>query len=172
MNNNAGSLNVLEELNAKAVTEVRAFDQPGEVGDGEGGGVGKVADLDDAEVGFKGGEGVVGDLRFGGREPRDQSGLPDVGKADEAGVGQEAQLETVVALFATAAEFMFSGSLMGGGGEVLVASSAASATGDDNGFIGAGEVVDELAGGIVEEEGANGDVEGGVLASLAGAIRA
>src|SRR5258708_7610151 len=61
---------------------------------------------------------------------------------------------------------------MRGCGEVLVASSAASALGDDDGFVGVGEVVDELAGVVVVEEGAYGDFEGGVLAGLAGAVGA
>jgi hypothetical protein len=54
--------------------------------------------------------------------------------------------------------------LVGAGGEVLVAASAASAAGDDDGLVGVGEVVDELAGGVVVEQGADGDFEGGGLA--------
>ena len=49
-----GALDVLEELDAQAVAEVRAFDEAGQVGDGEGLGVGKLADLDHAEVGLQG----------------------------------------------------------------------------------------------------------------------
>ena len=87
----------------------------------------EVADLDDAEVGLEGGEGVVGDLGLGGGEARDEGGFADVGVADEAGVGEQAELEAVVALFAGAAEFVLARGLVGGGGEVLVAASAASA---------------------------------------------
>ena len=61
---------------------------------------------------------------------------------------------------------------MGAGGEVLVAASAASAAGDDDGVAGLGEVVDELAGLVVVEEGADGDVEGGVFAGGAGHVGA
>ena len=126
--------------------------------------VGKVADLDDAEVGLEGGEGVVGDLGAGGGEARDERGFADVGVADEAGVGEETEFEAVVALFAGAAEFVLARGLVGAGGEVLVAASAASAAGDDDGLVGVGEVVDELAGVVVVEEGADGDFEGGGLA--------
>ncbi len=152
--------------------EVRAFDEAGEVGDGEGFGVGIVADLDDAEVGFEGGEGVVGDLGFGGGEARDEGGFADVGVADEAGVGEETEFEAVGALFAGAAELVLARGLVGAGGEVLVASSAASAFGDDDGFVGVGEVVDELAGLVVVEKSADGDFEGGVFAGLTGAVGA
>ena len=164
VDDDAGALDVVEELDAEAVAEVRAFDEAGEVGDGEGLGVGEFADLDDAEVGLEGGEGVVGDLGFGGGEARDEGGFADVGVADEAGVGEETEFEAVVALFAGAAEFVLAGGLVGGGGEVLVAASAASAAGDDDGLVGVGEVVDELAGVVVVEEGADGDFEGDGLA--------
>ena len=40
---------------------------------------------------------------------------------------------------------------MGAGGEVLIAASAASTACDDDGVVGAGEVVDELAGLVVVE---------------------
>ncbi len=172
VDDDAGALDVAEELDAEAGAEVGAFDEAGEVGDGEGLGVGEVADLDDAEVGFEGGEGVVGDFGFGGGESGDEGGFADVGVADEAGVGEEAEFEAVVAGFAGSAEFVLAGGLVGGGGEVLVAASAAAAAGDDDGFVGAGEVVDELVGVVVVEEGADGDVEGDGGAGFAGAVGA
>ena len=167
-----GALDVFEELDAEAGAEVGAFDEAGHVGDGEGLFVGWVADLDDAEVGLEGGEGVVGDFGFGGGEARDERGFADVGEADEAGVGEQAELEAVVAGFAGAAEFVLARGLVGGGGEVLVAAAAASALGDDDFFAGMGEVVDELAGVVVVEQGADGDVEDGVLAGVAGHVGA
>ena len=88
VDDDGGALDVFEELDAEAVAEVRAFDEAGKVGYGEGEFVGEVADLDDAEVGLEGGEGVVGDLGPGGGEARDEGGFADVGVADEAGVGE------------------------------------------------------------------------------------
>ena len=41
VDDDGGALDVLEELDAEAVAEVRAFDEAGEVGDGEGGSWGK-----------------------------------------------------------------------------------------------------------------------------------
>ena len=148
----AGALDVLEELDAEAGAEVRAFDEAGHVGYGEGFFVGGVADLDDAEVGFEGGEGVVGDLGLGGGEARDERGFADVGVADEAGVGEQAEFEAIVAGFAGAAELVLARGLVGGGGEVLVAAAAAAAAGDDDFVVGVGEVVDELAGVVVVEQ--------------------
>ena len=72
VDDDAGALNVAEELDAEAGAEVRALDEAGEVGDGEGFLVGEVTDGDDAEVGLKGGEGVVGDFGPGGGEARDE----------------------------------------------------------------------------------------------------
>ena len=114
MDDDRGALNVLEELDAEAVAEVGAFDEAGQVGDGEGLGVGKLADLDDAEVWFEGGEGVVGDLGPGGGEARDEGGLADVGVADQAGVGEQAEFEAVGALFSGTAELVLARGLMGG----------------------------------------------------------
>jgi hypothetical protein len=79
VDDDAGALDVFEELDAEASAEVCAFDEAGKVGYGEGFGVGEVADLDYAEIGLEGGEGVVGDLRFGGGEARDERGFADVG---------------------------------------------------------------------------------------------
>ena len=172
VDDDAGALDVFEELDAEAVAEVRAFDEAGKVGDGEGFGVGELADLDYAEVGFERGEGVVGDLGLGGGEAGDEGGFADVGVADEAGVGEQTEFEAVVALFAGAAEFVLARGLMGGGGEVLVAAASAAAAGDDDGLAGVGEVVDEFAGLVVEEEGADGDFEGDGLAGFAGAVGA
>jgi len=172
VDDDAGALDVLEELDAQTCTQMRSFDEAGEVGDGEGFRVRKVADLDDAEVGFERGEGVVGDLGFGGGEARDERGFADVRVTDQTGVGEQAQFEAVVALFAGAAELVLARSLVGAGGEVLVAASAASAAGDDDGLAGAAEVVDQLAGVVVVEQRADGDFEGGVFAGLARAVGA
>jgi len=163
---------VFEELDAEAGSEVGAFDEAGHVGYGEGFFEGWVADPDNAEVGLEGGEGVVGDLGLGGGEARDQRGLADVGKADETGVGEQAEFEAVVVGFAGAAEFVFAGSLVRGGGKVLVATASAAAAGDDDLFVGVGEVVDEVAGVVVVEQGADGDFEDGVFAGGPGHIGA
>ena len=68
------------------------------------------------------------------------------------------------------AELVLARRLVGGGGEVLVATAAAATAGDDDGFIGVSEIVKQLAGLFVIDEGADGDPQGGGLAGEAGAV--
>ncbi len=65
------------------------FDEPGDVGDDDLAVVG----LDRPQVGLQRGERVVGDLRLGARQAGDERRLAGVGQADEADVGQQAQLQ-------------------------------------------------------------------------------
>ena len=55
---------------------------------------------------------------------------------------------------------------------MLVAASSASAPSDDDGIADAGEVVDLLAGDVVKEDGAYGNLEDGVFAGVSGAVGA
>lgn len=55
---------------------------------------------------------------------------------------------------------------------MLVAAAAATSAGDDDLFVGAREIVEEFAGVVVVEEGADGNFEEGVLASEAGHVGA
>ncbi len=98
--------------------------------------------------------------------------LPAFGIADQADVGEQLEDEAVVALFAGAAELVLARGLVDGGGEVLVAAPAAPALGDDHGLVGGFEVVDQLAGVLVVEGGADGDLEGDGAAVEAGAVGA
>src|SRR5207237_4427626 len=86
----ARALDVAKELVAQPRPLVRAFDEPGDVGDDEApAGVYR----NHAKVGDQGGERVVGDLRLRGRDPGNQSGLADVRETDQAHVGEELQVE-------------------------------------------------------------------------------
>src|SRR5512135_3819238 len=71
-------LNVLEKLVAQTVSLVRPLDQTGNVGNDE---AAEILQGDDPQVRFQRREGIVRDLRPGGADPRDESGLADVGKA-------------------------------------------------------------------------------------------
>ncbi len=79
----------------------------------------------------------------------DERGLARVGIADQAYIGQQLQFEAVVALLARAAQFVLPGGLVDTGGEVLVATPAAAALGDDDLLVWFLEVVDQLAGVLV-----------------------
>jgi hypothetical protein len=67
---------------------------------------------------------------------------------------------------------MLARGLVRAGGEVLVAAAAAAAARDDDLVVGVGEVVDQLAGVVVVEQGADGDLEDGVFAGRAGHVGA
>ena len=168
----ACALNVAEELDAEAGTKVRAFNKARHVGDDEGFLVGLFADGDYAEVGFESGEGVVGDFGASGGDAGDQGGLAGVGETDQAYIGEELEFEAVEALFAGAAEFVLAGSLVGAGGEVLIATAAAAAFGDDELLVGLLEVVDELAGFLVVKGCSDRDLQDDGFAVEAGAVGA
>ena len=168
----AGALDVAKELSAKAGAEVRAFNKAGHVGDNVGELIGLLADGDDAEVGFEGSEGVVGDFGPGGGDARDQSGLAGVGVADQADVGEQLEDKAVVALFARTAQFVLARGLVDGGGEMLVAAAPATAFSDDDLLIGSLEVVNQLAGVLVKEGRADRDLERDGIAIEAGAVGA
>ena len=60
--------------------------------------------------------------------------------------------------------------MVGWGGEMLVSASAASAAGDDEFFAEDGEVVDDLAGGLIDDDGADGDGDFDGIAIAAGFV--
>ena len=74
--------------------------RPGDVGHDELGAVAHAAHADDAQMRLQGGEGVVGDLRLGGRHGRDQGGLAGVGEADQRHVGHQLELHVQPELLA------------------------------------------------------------------------
>lgn len=165
-----GALDVAEEAVAESGALVRALDEAGNVGDDEGFLIGSFADGNDAEVGLECGEGVVGDFGFGRRDARDEGGLADVGVADDADIGEDLELEAEGELFAGVAHFMLARSLVGGRGEVLVAAAAAAGAGDDDALVGMLEVVDEVAGFLVVDHCADGDLEDDVVSVATGAV--
>ena len=67
---------------------------------------------------------------------------------------------------------MLARSLVGAGGEVLVAAAAAAAFGDDEALVGLLEVVHQLAGFLVVERGADGNLQDDRVAVQAGAVGA
>ena len=168
----AGALNVAQKLHAEALAEMRAFNEAGHVGDDEGLHLRLLTHGDHAEIGLERGEGVVGDLGPRGGDARDECGLAGVGIANQAHVGQQLEFEAIEALLAGVAQFVLAGSLVDGGGEVLVAASAASALGDDDLLVGLGKVVNQLAGFLVVKAGAYGNLQNDRFGVLAGAVRA
>ena len=87
MQQHARALDMAEEAVADADAFMRAFDQAGNVGDDEFAPV----DARDAEAGMQRGEGIVGDLRLGRGDGRQEGRLAGIGQADQAGVGDQLQ---------------------------------------------------------------------------------
>ncbi len=85
----AGALDVGEEVVSEAGAVAGPLDETGDVGDDEL----AVVRLQRAEHRLERGERVVGDLGRRARQPRDERGLARVGQADETDVGEELQLQ-------------------------------------------------------------------------------
>jgi hypothetical protein len=72
----------------RPVRFVGALDQAGNIGHAR---IRVAIDLDDAEIGMQRRERIVGDLRLGGRNGRQEGRLAGIGQADQAGVGDQLQ---------------------------------------------------------------------------------
>ena len=103
------------------------------------------AGLHHAQVGHQGGERVVGDLRPGRGQHRDQRGLAGRREADQADVGHALELQHHVELVAGLAELGEAGRLAPGVGQRRVAPPAATAAGHLEGGAGADQVGQHLA---------------------------
>ena len=174
MDQHLRALDVTQKLMAESVALVRAFDQPGHVGDDE---AALVAQRDDAEIGRERRERIVGDLRPGRRNAGDQRRLAGVGKSDQADVGEQLQLEPEMPLLAGLAGLVLARGAIGRRREVGVAQSAAAAFRDEDALARLRQVGEHLRGirhgGIVHVDECadrDGDVE--VVALAAGLQRA
>ena len=83
----AAALDMAEEAVADTGAFMRAFDQARDVGEHEFAAL--VAD--DAEIGMQRREGIVGDLRLGGRDAREESRFAGIRQADDADIGDQLQ---------------------------------------------------------------------------------
>ena len=154
MHQHRASLDVPQEIEAKAATFGRAWDQARHIGDGEG----VVPRRHHAQVGRKRGERIVGDLRLGRRDDRHQRRLACRRKPDQADVGDGLEFQREVADLALLAEQREAGRLAGPGRQRGVAESAASAR---SGFkTGARtDEVGEQPAVLVEHDGAVGNLD-------------
>ena len=121
------ALQVAQELVAEPGAFGGAFDQARNVGDDEAL-LGR--DADDAEIRMQRRERIVGDLRPRVRDRRDQRRLAGVRHAEQADVGEHAQLEPQRALLARPAGRLLARRAVGAGLEVQVAEAAVAALGE------------------------------------------
>src|SRR6185437_431268 len=163
------SLDVAEELNAKAFPLVGAFDQTRNVGNHK---CAVIRQFDDSEIWLESIERIISDLRAGGRNTGDQRRFSGVRVTYEPDIGQQLQLETEAAEIAGTARFMFRWRLMGSSGEPGIAASAASAAGDDPCLAIVGEVKQLFSGFVIEDGGSDRHRDGDAFAVVPGSIAA
>ena len=170
----AGAREVAQELVAEAGALGGALDQPGDVGEHEA----RLADAHHAERRIEGGERVVGDLRARARHRADEARLAGVRQAEQADVGEHAQLEREPAALARLAAGELARRAVDARLEVHVAEAALAAAREQRALAVPGEVGDQIAGFLVADHGAHRHAQlevapGGavaVLAQAAGAV--
>ncbi len=136
MQQHAAAFGVAEELVAKTDAFMRAFDQPGQIGEHEF----ALVDAHDAELRMQRGERIVGDLRLGGADRGEKSGLAGIGQADDAGIGDQFQPQPDGALLAGLAGIGLARRLIGRAFEIGVAEAAIAALHQRDALAGFGEI--------------------------------
>src|ERR1700722_11854334 len=118
MDDEACALNVAEETDTESGAQMRAFDEPGQIGydkcAAQFGAVatGAAVGVDDAEIWVERGERIVGDFRSRRRNYGNQGGFACVWEAYEADIGEQLQFEAKVPLCPGRTVLVFAGSLV------------------------------------------------------------
>src|SRR5712691_6105053 len=140
-----------EKANTKARTQVRSFDEAWKIGDHERAAqlcavpASATVSVNNTQIRFQRGEGVVRNFRARRGDHGNQSGLAGIGKSNQADIGQEFQLQTDMPLLAWKTIFMFARSLVPGLGKVLIAASAPASVCDQHALARGGEIGDGRA---------------------------
>src|SRR5690606_26446127 len=127
---------------------------------------------DDAQVRLERREGIVGDLGARAADGADEGALADVGKAEQAHVRHQLELEPQRLLLPGRAGLGPARGTLGGGGEVAVAPAAAATLGDDDALVGPRHFDERVAGLGVEHHRAERQPNFDVLARPAVAVLA
>src|SRR5262249_6599450 len=159
------ALDMPQELDAQPMPQVRAFNQPGDVGDHE---AAEIIELHDSQLRLKRGERIIGDLGPRRRETRDQGRLSGIGEPDQADVGKQLQLEPEPALLAGMAGLVFRRRLVSGSGEAGISASSAPALCGEKAFARSCEIVELIAGIRVIDHRANRSLDINRPALMAG----
>ena len=122
---------------AEPLPAVRAFDEPGHVGDGE---AAVAAQLHDAQIRRQRGERIIGDLGTCGGDAGDERRLAGIGEADQTDVGEQLQFEPKVFDLAGLAWLDLPRRAIGRCGEPGVAHAPASAVCNEHALTFFGEV--------------------------------
>src|SRR4051794_37288302 len=122
-----------------------AFDEPGNIGDHIAILIWRLARGYDAKVRFKSSEGIVGDLWTGRGDARNQSRFSGIGISHQTNIGQQLQLESIMALLARTSQLMLARCLVRRCSEVLIATSPAPTGRDHQALVGTREIMNALA---------------------------
>ena len=145
-----------------------AFYQSRHIGQHEG----AITSLHDSKIGLQSGERIIGNLRPGSREARNQSRFAGVRKADEADIRQELEFQTKADNLTRMPFFMLGRRLVGRGRETGVTPAASSSCGDCEGLSGSREVKDLFAGVCVVNDSSNGNRKLDIFPISAGSVAA
>ena len=160
---------MLQELEAEALPEVGARDDPRDVGHDEGA---RVRQADHAELRLEGREGIVGDLGAGGGDHGEQRALPRIRLAQEAHVGDQLEHELELALLAVLAGFPLARALVRGRRKPGIAAPAAPAPRDEQRVARGHHLAELCAGRGIAHFGAGRNREVEVHARLPGHVLA
>src|SRR5438552_5846925 len=165
MNEEPRALDVPEETDAEARAQVRAFDQAGKISNDKSASelravpTGAAVGIDDAEVGFERGERIVRNLGARGGNHGNQRRLADVGKTNQANIGEKFQFQAKIALFAWESVFVFARGLVPRLGKMLIAASTAPSMGDQYALARRGEISNRRTALIVKGKRADGPLQ-------------
>ena len=149
MSNHACPLDVLQELNPQPMSQVRAFDQPRNIGHNK---AMVVIRAYHSEPRLQSREGIVGDLRPRRRDPGDQRRFTSVRETRQPHVGEKFQLQPQTVFLAWESGFMLRRRLMRRSGEASVSLPATPAASHHKTVAGLSEIVKHLAGlGVVND---------------------
>jgi hypothetical protein len=163
------AFDVLEELHAQAMPEMRALDQARNIRNDEGALRAWISHADHAEIGFECRKRIVGNLGPRRGDARNEGRLSGIWKSDKPNIGQELQFQAQTPLFTGKSVLVFGRRLMRGGGVSRVAFAAFAAAGNNESIPSRSEVVKNLARiGIVNDRADRGRHFNGIaIAALA-----
>ncbi len=147
-----GSLGMAEEVVPEPGPLGSALDEPRNICENN---PANLVENGDADIGRERRKWVIRDFRGRTGEAAEQGGLAGIGQAHEPDIGDEFEFEAEEELLTGLAFGGFSGCLIGGTFEMLVAVAAFTALGDDDAVTGA-DVVEDFLGFFVEDDGARG----------------
>ena len=162
------TVDMAQEIVTQTGAFCSAFNDAGDVCHNEGN---AFVNINHAQIGEQSGEVVVGDLGTGVGGDGQQGGLTHIGEANQTHVCQQLQLHNDIPLLTLQACLGKPGDLTGGGGIMGVTPAAAAALGDDVIFAG-GHIHEDRVGLRIPDDGAAGDLNNEIFATLAAHIAA